>query len=345
MMPTFIDKSFPQKVLQIIRDYLSLHFLYDCVIHIETQRTIQNTSSNTQTDEIYAHRLVLAATSNFFREIFLVKKDQRDAVTKVNLKLYTPNAVNCFKVILGFLYSGELHLRDCDPKDILQVAKVCQITVLEDYLISESSPKVLKQPPPSPIDVKPDNKDQKDSNRPAEPIRPNPFGNDQKQAEGSLVSTFFPQVASTMAYVPVQSTTAGMPSTPTTVTLPTISAAEIRSHLFQHGYFGPILPTTGNLLSPAPHSAPPYSGPIHQNYQSVIQMALNAPRPGSATNGHRASLAAGGDGMIQLQPVPKKMTAKRANAKLMQGLSPPDAPFDNLGDVIVPSSEKEGRKG
>ena len=43
------------------------------------------------------------------------------------------------------------------------------------------------------------------------------------------------------------------------------------------------------------------------------------------------------------QPTLRKSTAKRgANAKSNQRPSPPDAPFDNLGDVIIPSSEKEG---
>jgi hypothetical protein len=117
-LPSLIDGNFPQLFLRSLREYRDLHFLCDCLLRIETQQSVQNVDSDIHTEEIYAHRLVLAATSNFFKEIFLLKKDQKDPVTTVNLKLHTPNAVNCFKVILGYLYSGELHLRDCDPNHV-----------------------------------------------------------------------------------------------------------------------------------------------------------------------------------------------------------------------------------
>ena len=118
MGPTFINGNFAQQFLQNLRDYRELHYLCDCILRIETQKSIDNVDSECHIEEVYAHRLVLAASSHFFKEIFLLKKDLKDPVTTVNLKLHTPNAVNCFKVILGYLYSGELHLKDCDPHHV-----------------------------------------------------------------------------------------------------------------------------------------------------------------------------------------------------------------------------------
>ena len=117
-LPSLIDGNFPQLFLRNLREYRDLHFLCDCLLRVETQYPVENVGSECHTNEIYAHRIVLAATSNFFKEIFLLKKDQKDPVTTVNLKLHSPNAVNCFKVILGYLYSGELHLLDCDPNHV-----------------------------------------------------------------------------------------------------------------------------------------------------------------------------------------------------------------------------------
>lgn len=43
---------------------------------------------------------------------------------------------DCVLVVLQFLYSGELHLRDCDPGKVLNVARACKIAPLEIMLAS-----------------------------------------------------------------------------------------------------------------------------------------------------------------------------------------------------------------
>uniref|UniRef100_A0A914XSZ4 Uncharacterized protein n=1 Tax=Plectus sambesii TaxID=2011161 RepID=A0A914XSZ4_9BILA len=362
--PLIVDGNFPQCFLRNLREYRDLHFLCDCILRIETPQSVLNVDSDNHTDEIYAHRLVLAATSNFFKEIFLLKKDQKDSMTTVTLKLHSPDAVNCFKVILGFLYSGELHLKDCDPNHVFQVAKVCQITALEEQLRPPSPPKIPKQQPQqisSP--TKSESNGRLNDNSPTPPARLNIFCADHKQmccpcrntSDGSLSSPYearsmasFSPTSNAMAYVPVQSSMVSMVSTPSAVTLPTITAAEIRSNMIHHGYYGPLLPTTSNFLPTTPQSAPAFPSPGHQGFHPMMRFPLNGPQsmlspstPNSPLNGHPPRPLEGL--MDQQQPSPRKVTAKRGtNAKLTQRPSPPDAPFDNLGDVIIPSSEKEG---
>lgn len=46
-------------------------------------------------------------------------------------------------MVLQFLYSGELHLHDCDPGKVLNVARACKIAPLEIMLASYGTTAVL----------------------------------------------------------------------------------------------------------------------------------------------------------------------------------------------------------
>lgn len=121
------NQLFAPVFLRNLREFRDLHFLCDCLLRLEIILPLNTASFNgasavlplSPPEEIFAHRLVLAAGSNFFKEIFLVKKEQqKEVITTVNLKLPGPNAILAFKLILGYLYSGELHFCGCDISDV-----------------------------------------------------------------------------------------------------------------------------------------------------------------------------------------------------------------------------------
>ncbi len=133
-MPPLVSSQFSPQFLRQLQDFRNEHFLCDCRLVVPVGCAAEDAvpalspPNSSGTLEFPAHRLILAASSPFFRNLFALKR--QESMTTVNLHC----SPECLEVILQFLYSGELALGSLNPLQVLSVAKFCQIKPLEQIL-------------------------------------------------------------------------------------------------------------------------------------------------------------------------------------------------------------------
>uniref|UniRef100_A0A915IS41 Uncharacterized protein n=1 Tax=Romanomermis culicivorax TaxID=13658 RepID=A0A915IS41_ROMCU len=88
--------------------------------------------------EYPAHKMVLAASSSYFKGLFEPKENGAlsEEITSICLKNCQPDVLT---VVLNYLYSGHLELGACKAQDVLGVAKTCKISSLESLMVNTTT--------------------------------------------------------------------------------------------------------------------------------------------------------------------------------------------------------------
>jgi hypothetical protein len=114
---TNADMLYMHSFLSAINDYRDSGFLSDCRLRINVNdHHHHHSSSSFQCEEFLTHRLVLAAGSPYFKELLV--KESTDTPSTITIHLHSIDAINCFKVVLDYLYTGKVHMNNCEPINV-----------------------------------------------------------------------------------------------------------------------------------------------------------------------------------------------------------------------------------